>query len=58
MKFSKFKQLEYTNSKSLPSYIVIRDGDKLIYKWWVGFGWVDVDPTPAIREQAIEITED
>lgn len=38
IKFSKFKQLQFTNSKRLPQKVNI--GDRLME--WVGIGWVDI----------------
>lgn len=47
IKFSELKRLSFCNSKKLPPRVWI--GDQL--KWWVGFGWVDLDPDEAVGDE-------
>ena len=53
MTWEELRTLSFCNSKDLPQIIKIRDGDKMIFKRWVGIGWIDTDPT----DEAVEVVE-
>ena len=53
MTWEELRTLSFCNSKDLPQIIKIRDGDKMIFKRWVGIGWIDTDPT----DEAVEVIE-